>query len=189
MWVNGQFQCFNWTPTFGPLASSIPFYTFNKLGYGIGKLISLFLHTQRQNWLQGVKGLSLKEIPHCCNVFGSTACKVAYFTWGRYLCFPWHWSLVNYLSFVLCVWCSWVSYFMVAFSNILPQKMIVSMFIGHRSWHYVFREIVWTKQPLVLHVESGNRSHIDDVQRYALPSGFIVLGGVPDMPAFWRSIR
>lgn len=36
----------------------------------------------------------------------------------------------------------------------------------------------------VLHVESGNRSHNDDVQRYALPSGFIVLGGVPDMPAF-----
>lgn len=25
--------------------------------------------------------------------------------------------------------------------------MIVSMFIWHRSWHYVFREIVWTKQP------------------------------------------
>lgn len=73
---------------------------------------------------------------------------------------------------------------MVAFSNILPQKMIVSMLIGIDPDIMCLEKLCGLNNRPVLHVESGNRSHNDDVQRYALPSGFIVLGGVPDMPAF-----
>lgn len=63
----------------GGTLSSVLFYTFTKLGVWNWEAY-LFLQAQRQILLQGVKGLSLKEFTHCCHAFGSTACKVAYFT-------------------------------------------------------------------------------------------------------------
>lgn len=151
MWVNGQWQYFIWTPTFGLISFFSPLLYIHQVGVWNWEAC-LYLHTQRQILLQGVKGLSLKEITHCCDAFGSTACQVPYFTWGRYLCFTCLWRLVNYSSFVICVWSSrysWMGFQLFYASHIwytaLDNDWNSCIFDMDHDF-LCFRDICWTKQ-------------------------------------------
>lgn len=99
MWVTGLLSVCNLQSLLVLLASFFLFCFIQQVGLWKWKL-SLFLHLQRKHWLQGVKGLSLKEITHCCNVFGCNCTKNRRnFIEVDFSVFPF-WNCINYLSYI-----------------------------------------------------------------------------------------